>query len=229
MAAYSETHYDVNGIDTAVLTAGEGAPLVFLHGAGTALGFDSMLPLAERARLIVPNHPGLRRLGRRPAHRPHPGLRPALPRPVRPARPRGGRTGRALAGRLHRVARSRSSSRSGCVGSRWPRRSGSGSREHPTVDFFSIPDEEVRADAHRRPVDLRRDRAAADAGVPRRAAIASRPRSRGSRGSGRTTRSSREWLHRVTMPTLIVWGEADRLIPVEQAAIWAGAIPNASR
>ena len=34
----------------------------------------------------------------------------------------------------------------------------------------------------------------------------------------------RTWLHRVTSPTLILWGEADRLIPVEQASTWAGLI-----
>ena len=38
--------------------AGEGDPLVFLHGAGTVTGFDALLPLAERFRLIVPFHPG---------------------------------------------------------------------------------------------------------------------------------------------------------------------------
>ena len=42
MAGYTEDRYDVNGIDTAVLTAGEGSPLVFFHGAGTATGFDAM-------------------------------------------------------------------------------------------------------------------------------------------------------------------------------------------
>jgi pimeloyl-ACP methyl ester carboxylesterase len=35
------------------------------------------------------------------------------------------------------------------------------------------------------------------------------------------------WLHRLTMPTLLLWGDADRLIPVEQAPIWAEHIPNA--
>src|ERR1700722_3900501 len=55
---FQEQRYDVNGIDTAVFTAGGDEPLVFLHGAGTALGFDSLLPLAERVRLIVPHHPG---------------------------------------------------------------------------------------------------------------------------------------------------------------------------
>src|SRR5690242_5695634 len=58
MAGYREDRYEVNGIDTAVLSAGEGEPLVYFHGAGTAFGFDHLLPLAERFRLIVPNHPG---------------------------------------------------------------------------------------------------------------------------------------------------------------------------
>ena len=29
------------------------------------------------------------------------------------------------------------------------------------------------------------------------------------------------------MPTLLLWGDADRLIPVEQAAVWAELIPGA--
>src|SRR3989304_2779425 len=58
MAAFREERFSVNGVDAVVLTAGEGEPLVFFHGAGTVTGFDALLPLAERCRLIVPNHPG---------------------------------------------------------------------------------------------------------------------------------------------------------------------------
>jgi pimeloyl-ACP methyl ester carboxylesterase len=54
MAEYREGRYEINGMDTAVFSAGDGAPLVFIHGGGTATGFDSLLPLADRARLIVP-------------------------------------------------------------------------------------------------------------------------------------------------------------------------------
>ena len=35
-----------------------------------------------------------------------------------------------------------------------------------------------------------------------------------------------KWLHRIAAPTLILWGEADRIVPVEQAPIWADYIPN---
>ena len=32
---------------------------------------------------------------------------------------------------------------------------------------------------------------------------------------------------RLTMPTLLLWGTADRLIPGEQASVWAELIPEA--
>ena len=35
------------------------------------------------------------------------------------------------------------------------------------------------------------------------------------------------WLHRLTMPTLVLWGEGDRLIPSGQASTWAQHIPGA--
>jgi pimeloyl-ACP methyl ester carboxylesterase len=35
------------------------------------------------------------------------------------------------------------------------------------------------------------------------------------------------WLHRITMPTLILWGDQDRIIPVGQAEVWAELIPGA--
>src|SRR5262249_38599308 len=59
--AFREERHDVNGIETVVLSAGEGEPLVFFHGAGTAFGFEHLLPLAERHRLVVPHHPGFGR------------------------------------------------------------------------------------------------------------------------------------------------------------------------
>jgi pimeloyl-ACP methyl ester carboxylesterase len=58
MPAYAEARHDINGIDTVVFAAGEGAPIVVLHGGGTAPGFDEVLPLADGARLILPIHPG---------------------------------------------------------------------------------------------------------------------------------------------------------------------------
>jgi pimeloyl-ACP methyl ester carboxylesterase len=37
------------------------------------------------------------------------------------------------------------------------------------------------------------------------------------------------WLYRLAkVPTLIVWGEKDRLIPVGQVKAWQGLIPNST-
>jgi len=40
-------------------------------------------------------------------------------------------------------------------------------------------------------------------------------------------RKMSRYLHRLTMPTLLVWGDEDRLIPVAQAEIWRSFIPKA--
>src|SRR5262249_44059956 len=34
-------------------------------------------------------------------------------------------------------------------------------------------------------------------------------------------------LHRLTMPTLIVWGDEDKIIPVQQTEIWRKCVPHA--
>jgi pimeloyl-ACP methyl ester carboxylesterase len=58
MQTFVETTVDVDGIETAVRTAGAGEPLVFFHGGGIVEGVDCLLPIAERFRLVVPYHPG---------------------------------------------------------------------------------------------------------------------------------------------------------------------------
>lgn len=35
------------------------------------------------------------------------------------------------------------------------------------------------------------------------------------------------WLHRLTMPTLLVWGDKDRILPYGQAEEWMKLLPNA--
>jgi pimeloyl-ACP methyl ester carboxylesterase len=223
--AFHEEHIDVNGIDTAVLTAGDGDPVVYLHGAGTAFGFDHLLPLAERHRLVVPHHPGfgasaddsgvdslhdyllhyldlLDKLG------------------VNELSLVGESMGGCLAawfasGHAHRVRKLVLISP---FGLRVP--------EHPSTDFFSIPDEEV-------PSYLVAD-LSLFAGMPVPPPpefLAERFRESASfaRVAWRSPydRKLPRWLHRIAAPTLLLWGEEDRLHPVGQAAAWAELIPNA--
>jgi pimeloyl-ACP methyl ester carboxylesterase len=34
------------------------------------------------------------------------------------------------------------------------------------------------------------------------------------------------WLHRISVPTLVVWGRDDKLFPAEYAKAWAAQIPD---
>ena len=58
LAGFERQTHTVNGVKTAVLTAGRGEPLVFFHGAGTWHGFKFALPWTEKFRVIIPFHPG---------------------------------------------------------------------------------------------------------------------------------------------------------------------------
>jgi pimeloyl-ACP methyl ester carboxylesterase len=100
-------------------------------------------------------------------------------------------------------------------------------REHPTVDLFSVPDEQLLS-------YLTADMSIFEGKVslpPTPEFLAERYRESTSWARVAWNRpydvKLPKWLHRLTMPTLILWGDADRLIPVEQAAVWAEHIPGA--
>jgi pimeloyl-ACP methyl ester carboxylesterase len=48
----------VNGLKTQVLSAGAGEPVMFWHGGGTVGGWDFLAPLTEKFHVHVPLHPG---------------------------------------------------------------------------------------------------------------------------------------------------------------------------
>ena len=57
--AYKESFETVNGCKTRIMRGGKGAPLLFLHGArGASAWLPFMEQLSERFDLIVPEHPG---------------------------------------------------------------------------------------------------------------------------------------------------------------------------
>jgi pimeloyl-ACP methyl ester carboxylesterase len=101
-------------------------------------------------------------------------------------------------------------------------------REHPTVDIFSIADEQILG-------VLAEDMSIYEGHVPMPPTpefLAERYRE--------TTSAARvlwerpydlklpKWLHRIKAPALVLWGDKDKLIPVEQAAVWEEQLPNAT-
>lgn len=229
-ATFTETHHDINGIDTAVLTAGadDAEPVVFLHGAGTASGFDWLLPIAEHFRLIVAYHPGFGRSGD-----------PALPGPEHLARHHLDVLAALGVERFHLVGQSMGGWTAATLASFVPERLiklvlvapvGLDVPEHPTVDLTQVAPQDLPGYLT---VDVERIFGPADAPPPPPEFIAARVREGASLatmlagGHFHDTGVAR-WLHRIDVPTLVLWGEADRLVPFGQAAVWATALPQAT-
>lgn len=226
MAAYREERFTINGVETVVQVAGDGEPLVFFHGAGTVTGFDALLPLAERFRLIVPFHPGY-----------GPSADDTTVDSIHDLRrhyldliDEMGVEEFALAGQsmggwlaatfaIDHAERIKRLVLAAPVGLKVD--------EHPTLDIFAIPGEEL-------PAYLTADLSVFDGHVPMPPTpefLADRYRELTSAARLLWARmydlKLPRWLHRLTMPTLIVWGDADRIVPVEQAAVWGELVPGA--
>jgi pimeloyl-ACP methyl ester carboxylesterase len=220
-----ETHLDINGIDTMVLTAGVGDPVVFFHGAGTGTGFNWLLPIAEHFRLIVAHHPGFGRSGG-----------PALPGVDHLARHQLDVLDRLGITRFHLVGQSMGGWTAATLASYSTHRIvtlalvapvGLDVPEHPTVNLLAVPPADL-------PGYLTTNQAIlAPPGGPSPEFIAERIRELESFATvqkhGLTHESGLgRWLHRIDVPTLLLWGDADRVVPFAQAAVWAAAIPKAT-
>lgn len=227
MPEFREERLNVNGIETAVLSAGEGEPLVFFHGAGTVTGFDSLLPLAERFRLIVPYHPGYGASGDDTTiDDVHDYVRHYLDLFDQLEIDRLSLAGHSMGGWLaatfaiYETPRVKRLVLASPLGLRV--------REHPTTDIFTIPDEQLLG-------KLTANMAVFDGHVPMPPTpefLAERYREMTSTARLLWERASDpklpKWLHRLTMPTLLVWGDRDEIIPVEQASVWAELVPSAT-
>jgi pimeloyl-ACP methyl ester carboxylesterase len=56
--AWKSQQLQINGLQTQVLVAGQGEPLVFWHGGGTVGGWDFAAPWVEKFTVYLPLHPG---------------------------------------------------------------------------------------------------------------------------------------------------------------------------
>jgi len=226
MAAFDREALTVNGVEVTVQTAGAGEPLVFFHGAGTVTGFDVLLPLAERFRLIVPYHPGYGPSADDPSvdsihdyvlHYLDLFDQLGLDEVTLAGHSMGGLLASWFA--IEQTPRVKRLVLAAPLGLRVP--------EHPTTDIFTVPDEELLG-------YLTPDLSVFEGHVPMPPTpefLAERYRESTSTARmfwGRVyDLKLPRWLHRLTMPALLLWGDQDRLIPPGQAAVWAELLPNA--
>jgi pimeloyl-ACP methyl ester carboxylesterase len=226
MSAFTRRTHAVAGVRTVVLEAGDGPPLVFFHGAGTFTGFDFALAWAQRFKVYVPFHPGFGESDVDEAvDSVHDYVLHYLDLFDALGLDRLRLAGHSLGGWIaatfavehaHRLERLALLSP---VGLRVP--------EAPTVDIFKIPPHELPGYLIANPAVLEKLMAA----PPDVDGIVAQYREMTSAARIAWTRAYDpklpRWLHRVRVPTLILWGRHDRMLPAAQAEVWGRLLPRA--
>jgi len=226
MSMFTREFHTVDGVKTAVFTAGRGEPLVFFHGAGTIDGFDFAEPWTDRFRVIVPQHPGFGESGDDPSFTDlHDYVMHYLELFDVLRLDTFHLVGLSLGGNIaarftaehrHRVRKLALIAPAGVI-----------DPKHPTLDILALPGEQLPGLLVSN-FEVLRPRLPA---VPDLDFIGERYREA-------TTVTRLLWehpadpkfmryLHRITVPTLILWGEDDKIIPVQQAETWRKLVPNA--
>jgi pimeloyl-ACP methyl ester carboxylesterase len=226
MGKFKREQLSVGGVKTVVYSAGKGEPVVFFHGAGTIDGFDFAEPWIEKFRVIAPYHPGFGESGDDPnltdlhdyvMH--YLELFDALKLDTFHL------VGLSLGGYLaakfasehgHRVKKLALIAPAGVI-----------DPKHPMRDIIMVPGDQV-------PGLLVSDFEVLKKRLPEKPDIdfiGDRYRESGTFArlmwEHPTDPKFMRYLHRITMPTLIVWGDEDKIIPVQQADVWRKALPKA--
>jgi pimeloyl-ACP methyl ester carboxylesterase len=226
MAKFKKETLTVDGVDVAVYTAGSGEPLVFFHGAGTVDGHDFAEPWTEKFKVIVPYHPGFGESGDDPTFTDlHDYVMHYLNMFDMMKLDRFNLVGLSLGGYLAAKFASEHSHRIKKLALIAP--AGIMDEKHPMADILSIPGEQIPGMlvsnfdvlAKRLPakpdLDFIGDRYRESATTAR--LLWEHPL------DPKFTRH----LKRISVPTMIVWGDEDKLIPVQQAETWRKFLPKA--
>lgn len=223
---FKRTVHDVGGVETVVYEIGHGAPLVYYHGGGTFHGFEWARQLADGFRVICPHHPNFGEsadadfagIGDYVAH--HERLFDGLG-----------------LGRVHLSGASMGGHMAARHAGEFPGRidrlalvspAGLKSDKAAVPDWRLVPPEDVRgmfvAD-----IDWLEPFWPA---APSAAWLDLREREMAAAASARedlaaTDRALREGLKHFDRPTLLLWGEDDKVVPVGFAEAWGEVLPHA--
>jgi pimeloyl-ACP methyl ester carboxylesterase len=218
----------IGPVPVTVTEHGDGRPVLLLHGGAgpqSVTGFGDVLAKREPARVLVPTHPGFGGTPRpegldsmRSLARVYAGLLDEL-----------GLTGVTVIGNsiggwiAAEIALLSSPRVSGVV---LADAAGLVVPGYPSPDFFSLSMDQVAELSYYRPDAFRIDVDALP--EPAKAAMAGNRAALAVYGGPAMADSGLlDRLPEVTAPVLVVWGEADRMIPVEHGRAYAKAIPGA--
>lgn len=231
MTQFTRRTLRIHGTDSVLLEAGNGPPLVYLHGAGTVTGFDFADAWTRKFRVLIPYHPGFGPSSDDPAiddihdyvlHYAELFDQLALTQVRLVGQSMGGFIATKFAAlHRHRVEKLALV----CpIGLPVP-------AEHATVNFLAVPPQELPELLASDPQNVIKH---LPAGEPPPAFVAERMKEAVTAGrvlgDGKRTFDAKlpRYLHRLTMPTLLVWGKQDRLTPTAQHTTWAKALPKAT-
>ena len=221
---FERREIDLYGVKTVYYEAGEGPTVVYFHGGGAFHGIQFARPWTKDFRVICPYHPGFSESGDDPrvGAMEHYILhyldffdRLKLDKVHLTGLSLGGRLAAEFAvGHCERL-------KSLVIGSP----AGLDVPEHPPTNLGALSMDQMMA-------HLVTDLAVLNPYLPpvMAAEIFAQDRMREGQAAGKVMMSPSgldHWLHRVNVPTLILWGANDRVLPVGRAEAWAKKIPHA--
>ncbi|HTX23631.1 MAG TPA: alpha/beta hydrolase [Steroidobacteraceae bacterium] len=224
---FKRHEYSVNGVRTVVYVGGQGRPVVYWHGAGAWHGFDFAHAWTERFKVIVPFHPGWGESDDDPRmDSMSEYLLHYLDLFDQLNLVQFDLVGFSLGGWMaaefatahnHRVRRLVLVAPAGLA-----------DPQHPGPPLGSWTLEEMYAHLVS-DLSVLKPYLPAPADAARHAAEIARElqSTRRLAAQGPFNPRLERWLHRLTMPTLLVWSKDDRLAPVGRSAKWMERLPNA--
>jgi pimeloyl-ACP methyl ester carboxylesterase len=227
LSGFTRAEYAINGVRTVVLTIGSGPPLVFLHGTGTFTGFEMARDWAKRSTVIIPYHAGFGDSGDAEAidtiedHVLH-----YMDLFDKLGLAQFDLAGFSLGGWLAAEFAIRQPQRVRKLVLVAP--AGLVVASAPAPGLFEIAPQELPAYlAHDPAAALRYFPKAPDPAFDARLGREVTAFAKLIRWEAQGNPKLANWLHRIAMPTLILWGADDRLRPTAQAQAWKAGLRDA--
>ena len=219
-SSFEKRTVEIRGKTVTYLVKGEGKDVVFLHGTGTFPGFDSLADIASRNRLIIPFHPNfgesnddadIVQIGDYVLH--YMNFFDAL------ALDQFSLGGFSLGGWIAAEFAIRQPERLAALFLAAP--AGLDIPTIPLPDLFQVALADIPAHlTHDPSVALRYFPTTPDSRFDEALGREMGALALVHATDGRGNPKLGHWLHRLHMPTLILWGEEDRVIPVQYAEEW---------